>query len=187
MRAEEWITQHGSRLRSITAAKLRHALQRVKGECTWCGRLVPKGCRSWCSQECTAAFLERRPADARNIVEMRDRGVCALCKCDTMLLRSFLTKLWYGFNAEYASKERLHWQSVYQFYEAHLHSLGFNSSKGRLFRAPLWEAHHQIPVAEGGGLCGPEGYVSLCVPCHARETREYSRQRAVRRRRKKLE
>ena len=35
---------------------------------------------------------------------------------------------------------------------------------------PKWHADHIIPVAEGGGLCGVEGYRTLCVPCHKKES-----------------
>lgn len=35
---------------------------------------------------------------------------------------------------------------------------------------PHWQADHIIPVAEGGGLCGIDGYRSLCTACHRRET-----------------
>lgn len=33
-----------------------------------------------------------------------------------------------------------------------------------------WEADHIIPVSEGGGGCGIEGYRTLCIECHRRET-----------------
>lgn len=29
---------------------------------------------------------------------------------------------------------------------------------------------HVIPVAEGGGLCGLDGYRTLCAPCHGKES-----------------
>ncbi len=35
-----------------------------------------------------------------------------------------------------------------------------------------WDADHIIPVSEGGGECGPDGYRTLCIPCHRRVTRE---------------
>lgn len=34
----------------------------------------------------------------------------------------------------------------------------------------LWEADHIVPVSEGGGLCGLDGYRTLCKPCHGKET-----------------
>ena len=33
-----------------------------------------------------------------------------------------------------------------------------------------WEADHIVPVAEGGGLCGLDGYRTLCKQCHGRES-----------------
>jgi len=32
------------------------------------------------------------------------------------------------------------------------------------------EADHIIPVSEGGGLCGIEGYRTLCRKCHGKES-----------------
>lgn len=29
-----------------------------------------------------------------------------------------------------------------------------------------WHAHHIVPVCEGGGECGLEGYQTLCCACH---------------------
>jgi hypothetical protein len=31
---------------------------------------------------------------------------------------------------------------------------------------------HVIPVCEGGGLCGLDGYRTLCIPCHRKVTAE---------------
>ena len=36
--------------------------------------------------------------------------------------------------------------------------------------ASWWEADHIVPVVEGGGGCGPEGYRTLCLRCHRIET-----------------
>lgn len=33
-----------------------------------------------------------------------------------------------------------------------------------------WEMDHIIPVAEGGGLCGLDGYRTLCAKCHGKES-----------------
>ena len=35
-----------------------------------------------------------------------------------------------------------------------------------------WEAHHKVAVVEGGGECELDGYETLCVDCHKRETKE---------------
>jgi len=39
------------------------------------------------------------------------------------------------------------------------------------FLEKAWQADHIVPVAEGGGQCGLDGYRTLCRACHARETR----------------
>ncbi len=38
----------------------------------------------------------------------------------------------------------------------------FKAHRGR------WEMDHIVPVAEGGGLCGLDGYRTLCAPCHGK-------------------
>ena len=35
----------------------------------------------------------------------------------------------------------------------------------------LWEADHTIPVCEGGGGCGLDGYRTLCICCHKEVTK----------------
>jgi len=45
-----------------------------------------------------------------------------------------------------------------------------------------WEADHIVPVCEGGGGCGPEGYRTLCLPCHKRQTALLAARRAEKRR-----
>ena len=45
-----------------------------------------------------------------------------------------------------------------------------------------WEAHHKHAVIEGGGGCGLDGYETLCVACHSRETAALAQRRAERRR-----
>lgn len=35
-----------------------------------------------------------------------------------------------------------------------------------------WEADHIVPVAEGGGLCGLDGYRTLCKGCHGKASGE---------------
>jgi 5-methylcytosine-specific restriction endonuclease McrA len=41
-----------------------------------------------------------------------------------------------------------------------------------------WEMDHVVPVVEGGGLCGLDGYRTLCVPCHKSETAALAKRRA---------
>lgn len=44
-----------------------------------------------------------------------------------------------------------------------------------------WEMDHIVPVAEGGGLCGLDGYRTLCVPCHKIESAKLAARLAERR------
>ena len=44
-----------------------------------------------------------------------------------------------------------------------------------------WEADHIVPVVEGGGGCGLDGYRTLCIPCHRLVTRDLMGRLAARR------
>lgn len=46
----------------------------------------------------------------------------------------------------------------------------------------FWQADHIVPVCEGGGLCGLDGYRTLCTACHKRATAALAATRAIRRR-----
>jgi len=55
-----------------------------------------------------------------------------------------------------------------------------------------WEADHILPVAEGGGLCGLEGYRTLCKGpgtnnCHGKVSGELRRRLNERKRLEKLQ
>lgn len=41
-----------------------------------------------------------------------------------------------------------------------------------------WEMDHIVPVIEGGGLCGVDGYRTLCIPCHKKESAALAKRRA---------
>jgi 5-methylcytosine-specific restriction endonuclease McrA len=45
-----------------------------------------------------------------------------------------------------------------------------------------WDADHTLPVVEGGGECGLDGYRTLCRPCHKSETAKLAARRAEKRR-----
>lgn len=49
-----------------------------------------------------------------------------------------------------------------------------------------WEMDHIVPVIEGGGLCGLDGYRTLCIPCHKQATAELAQRLAQSRRNAKL-
>src|SRR5260370_29777377 len=62
--------------------------------CRWCNREVPRGRRTFCSQECVHEWRIRTdPSYLREQVLARDRGVCAICGIDTVALRKDMRKL----------------------------------------------------------------------------------------------
>jgi hypothetical protein len=46
-------------------------------------------------------------------------------------------------------------------------------------RKTFWDADHVLPVAKGGGLCGLNGYQTLCIFCHRRKTAAGNRRTVV--------
>jgi 5-methylcytosine-specific restriction protein A len=164
MHAKEWIEQFGRRRRSINAATLREVLQRQKKECTWCAAAVPPRRSAWCSAACVDAFLAIQISNVTKAVQKRDRGRCSLCGTETERLRRIvkLLRKWKEFSA------------VRDFIR-HLKALGFNTGLFTVKR--LWQADHILPVCEGGGLCGVEGFRTLCIPCHKQATRELAGRR----------
>lgn len=49
-------------------------------------------------------------------------------------------------------------------------------------KLPQWQADHITPVVEGGGLCGLDGYRTLCMACHKVETKALAARRAEQKR-----
>jgi hypothetical protein len=41
------------------------------------------------------------------------------------------------------------------------------------------EAHHKVRVVDGGGLCGLEGYETLCWQCHPKVSGEQRRRKPI--------
>ena len=52
---------------------------------------------------------------------------------------------------------------------------------------PRWEADHIIPVSEGGGLCGLDGYRTLCWICHGRVSGDLRKRLNARKRIEKIQ
>ena len=116
-----------------------------KSLCRWCSFEVPKGRRSFCSEQCVHAWrLRTSPAYLRDAVFKRDRGVCARCTVDTVSAYSMLRR---------ARGERR---------RALLQVWGLPA----LRRKSLWDADHILPVVEGGGECDLSNLRTLCIHCH---------------------
>src|ERR1051325_7726801 len=128
------------------------------GKCAYkCEKLLPKGRRRYCSDECGwKCYVEHNiargnPSVIRLEIYKRDKGVCARCKTDTVLE---------GTRAMEREWEKNHGQSV-MFRVGGKHTC---------------EAHHKVAVAEGGGVSEEkdaklDDFETLCLECHRSETR----------------
>ena len=117
--------------------------------CRWCNLEVPSRRLSFCSDWCVHEWrLRSDPGYLREQVFKRDRGVCAICKCDTRTAYFELKR------SRGTHRERL------------LARWGLT----RMTRKSLWDADHIVPVIEGGGECDLENLRTLCLICHRQET-----------------
>ncbi len=159
MHALEWIQKHGRYQRSVALKELRKLLHRQKGECTWCGGKITNGMIRWCSDECRTEGYLRGDANAiRRAAMRRDKGVCASCGNDTLAMQHRLISLPYSERLEQAKRLDI-----------------------PLWRRPF-EIDHIVPVVEGGGLCGLDGFRTLCTKCHKEESALLAGRRAQARR-----
>ncbi len=133
--------------------------------CRGCDREVPAGRRTWCSLECAQRAMVRAgdPGTVARLLFVRDKGICALCGADADLAQRVIARLY---------RER--WSAQDADAAARL----IQRQWGRRDNARLWEADHTVPVVEGGGLCGLDGYRTLCRPCHVDETAKLATRRA---------
>jgi len=119
--------------------------ERKRGVCRWCGVEVPVGRFTFCGDACVHEWkLRTDPRYLRDQVFARDRGVCAICGINTVVLRGDKRKL------DFAARRR------------------FEKDWGR--RKHLWDADHIVPVAEGGGECDLSNMRTLCLKCHKEAT-----------------
>lgn len=129
--------------------------------CRECGVEVPRGRLTFCSGGCVDAWkLRTDPGHVRRLVLARDHGVCAACGIDCVALAREVHGLRVNRQHNPATQE------AYSVRMSELLAKGFKLSG----RRSLWDADHIVPVSEGGGLCGLDGYRTLCIPCHKRVT-----------------
>lgn len=118
------------------------------------------------SQDCYDAWAARNdPQAVRRIVYERDHGVCSICQCSTDALKAALRTAFIA------------WADGDRASPRPMPPAGFPG-----LDRTWWEADHIIPVVEGGGGCGPEGYRTACLPCHKVQTKALAARRAARRR-----
>ncbi len=119
-----------------------------RGVCRWCRAEVPKGRRTFCSENCVHEWrLRTDPGYLRSQVLARDRGICAVCGLDTI-------EFYRRFQLIPSAKRR-----------ALRGQLGMHSG-----RRSFWDADHVVPVAEGGGECDLSNLRTLCLWCHQEQT-----------------
>ena len=131
---------------------LRHTLPKsASGRtlCRWCSLEVPAGRFTFCSAWCVHEWRMRTsPGYVREQLLRRDRGICALCRTDTLSAWRRLKKA----RGDARSMQLASW------------------GLKRLNRRTLWDADHVLPVAEGGGECDLDNFRTLCIRCHRAAT-----------------
>lgn len=183
MHALTWIDRHGRFLRHISAESLRKATGNISGVCTWCGCRVAGRKRHWCGEKCLAEFRVRcQPGHARDLVEVRDRGVCRICGFDTTMLCRFS-------HAEMSDARAFY--RIFGVCSHHGARKGHRNSRPaasmrnctcpvcRLEFRSSWEMDHIRPVCRGGGLCGLDNLRLLCGCCHGIQTDDLVRSRRL--------
>ena len=117
--------------------------------CRWCSTEVPKGRRTFCSDDCVHHWRVRSdPGYLRDQVLKRDRGICKSCRVNTLVAAGILKR------SRGPTRQRL------------LNYWDLPSYTGR----SLWEADHITPVVEGGGECDLSNLRTLCLRCHRMAT-----------------
>jgi 5-methylcytosine-specific restriction endonuclease McrA len=133
--------------------------KRARGKCRWCAKVIKaKRRRNWCSQECVDSFYESGTRGVKAQVRKRDRGICHICKIDTIALKKGVPK------EEPARSEYL---THYRIPAARV-------------KTRFSDIHHLKPASEGGKMT-LANLRTVCLPCHQKETQEWAlRKRAVR-------
>ena len=143
---------------------VRRRVKKPRGPCRCgCGRMPPKGRRTFFGDDCVHRWKIRTdPGYVRGQLYQRDHGICGSCGLDTDLVRQSVDEL---------AREQNRWRynNLPGYGPGQLGRKWLTEHK-LLSGKSFWEAHHVVAVAEGGGLCDLDGYVTCCVWCHRRET-----------------
>jgi 5-methylcytosine-specific restriction endonuclease McrA len=150
--------------------------------CRWCGKDVPKGKRTWCSDECVHEFMIRKdPSYIRIKVFERDKGVCAICGLDTEKFKKDFMQFFHSIPYKTGG------QPLYDSCGNEFYSLGggLKYKIAATLQGPLsqtfWEADHIVPVVEGGLEIGMDNLRTLCRFCHKVETKKLVKRLAEKR------
>lgn len=129
----------------------------------------------FCSEECRHEALLRTSATyVRHALFARDRGICTHCRTDCGRIDRMIRRM-----LEHAPDEDpAQIQEGQELALRTIEALGF----GRRRRViSLWQADHRVAIVEGGRDCGLGNYRTLCLTCHALQTRELHRRLRERR------
>jgi len=160
-----------------------------------CGGTLAGRQQRWCGKACVNAYLVRKGGtEARRLVRKRDRGVCALCRDDTEVLRRRIQEADREGDRRWArslgrrpgdqhlpsnryrrpgrSLPRRPRKGSRNDYRrtARLEVLEPLGLEAYWWRSSWWDMNHRLPVVLGGGGCGLDNLETLCLPCHSRET-----------------
>ena len=125
--------------------------KRRRGACRWCGKTIKaKRRRHWCGKECVTAYDNSSTTGVKSLVRRRDKGICGVCGIDTIAL-----------------KKGLPTEDPYRT----LYLREYNIPKFRV-RTRWSDIHHIRPASEGGKMI-LSNLQTVCLPCHAKETREW--------------
>ena len=126
----------------------------------------------FCSDACRHESLLRTSASyVRHALFARDRGICTHCRTDCGLLDRVIRRIAAGDTVEEPTRGT---ELALRTIEA----LGFGRRKRVI---SLWQADHRVAIAEGGRDCGLGNYRTLCLNCHALQTRRLHRRLRERR------
>lgn len=132
----------------------------VKGQdgfwtCRFCKKpVIGKKWRYYCSEACETEVNVRCGWNLGYYIDKRDSGICADCGLDCRALEDAIEQL----------RSKIEYKYSCQAWQALKSELGKSG----------WEYHHVLPVHKGGGKCGLDNYITLCVRCHKkRHGRKY--------------
>ena len=179
--------------RRTSAAEIRRRAERQTGQCTWCGRMVPKGSRTWCSRACVDEFRALHdPGFLRTEVYRRDHGICAACGQDVVAFaQSFRARACllpcgdHGDDFHLFRCVRSEWRGA--DFRSITRRRGLNRSaictclpctmRRQAADLSSWHADHIVPLHKGGAN-DIANLRTLCCACHKRVTAEQARARA---------
>ncbi len=170
--------------RRLSLAKSEREVGGLRGPngrrlCRWCGKEVPPGRRTFCSSACTHEWRLRSSSSyLREKLYERDRGVCEKCGRDTrkmqMRLEDEQTEAMKRCGV-FGDKPLAEWRKD-PLYLAFLKKPPFPLTIKEADKS-LWQADHRREVADGGGLCGLDGFRTLCLWCHKDATKAFMQMR----------